>query len=386
VDSCFQTPHSPQPIIPRVVPAQSPWQPISSDQRTLNCLNPMSTHAPSTCSSSKSNPVCQHPHMVRESMSTDALQELCFPADFSLSKIVDCYSASSTTQSSPDGGFHPVSPGSDVTASNEAHQARLVELHTTLDIVTTKVMRSTVSREGRDLQRWEDTHDDSQGIRLVTGAVPILSDSRILLVSAGKKAEWIFPKGGWESDEYLEESAIREAFEEAGCSGVLGPPLESILYKRSKTPKPRLETEVKFAMEVDGRESPYFGLRNSTPSQRPPLCSAAKSSTTSRGSETSLSTLEIDSCASSSNIHNMLSPDPPTNSSPRDYTHVRMVLFPLYVREVKDCWPESGRLRKALQIDDAIAALASRPELQSILQDIKDKNLHLTAARCPPAH
>jgi hypothetical protein len=97
--------------------------------------------------------------------------------------------------------------------------------------------------------------------------------------------------------------------------------------------------------------------------------------------------VEIDSCASSSNIHNMLSPDPPTNSSPRDYTHVRMVLFPLYVREVKDCWPENGRLRKALPIDDAIAVLASRPELQSILQEIKDKNLHLVAAaKCPPAH
>jgi hypothetical protein len=72
-------------------------------------------------------------------------------------------------------------------------------------------------------------------------------------------------------------------------------------------------------------------------------------------------------------------------SSPRDYTHVRMVLFPMYVREVKDCWPESGRLRKSMLIDDAIAALASRPELQSILQEVKDKNLHLVAAarRCP---
>jgi hypothetical protein len=112
-------------------------------------------------------------------MSTDALQELCFPADFSLSKIADCHGVSNTTHSSHDGGFHPVSPGSDVTALNEA----------TLDTLTTKVMRSTISRQGRDLQRWEVTHDDSQGIRLVTGAVPILSDSRILLVSAGKKAE-----------------------------------------------------------------------------------------------------------------------------------------------------------------------------------------------------
>jgi ADP-ribose pyrophosphatase YjhB (NUDIX family) len=245
--------------------------------------------------------------MMRESMSTDALQELCFPADFSLSKIADCHGASKTTHSSTDEGCHPVSPGLDVTALNEAPQARLDDFQTTFDTVTTKVMRSTVSRQGRDLQRWEDTHDDSQGVRLVTGAVPILSDSRILLVSSGKKAEWILPKGGWESDECLEESAIREVFEEAGCSGVLGPPLESILHKRRKTPKPRLESEVEnmvlpFAMEVDGQVSPYSGIRNSTPPPQPPLYSAVKTSNTSRGSETSLSTIEMDSCASSSNI------------------------------------------------------------------------------------
>jgi diphosphoinositol-polyphosphate diphosphatase len=341
--------------------------------------------------------------MLLESMSTDALQELCFPADFSLSKIADCHRASKTTHSSTEEGFHPVSPGSDVTALNEAQQARLVDLQTTFDTVTTKVMRSTVSRQGRDLQRWEDTHAATQGIRLVTGAVPILSDSSILLVSSGKKAEWILPKGGWELDECLEESAIREVFEEAGCSGVLGAPLGSILYKRRKTPKQRLESEVEsmvlpFAMEVDGHVSPYFGLRNSTPPPpQPPLYSKVKTSITSRGSEASLSTMEIDSCVSSSNIHKMISPGTPTKPdgmdiqeySPRDYTHVRMVLFPMYVREVKDCWPESGRLRKALLIDDAIAALASRPELQSILQEVKDKNLHLVAtaraARSAPA-
>lgn len=338
--------------------------------------------------------------MVRESMSTDALQELCFPADFSLSKIADCRSASKTAHSSTNVRFHPVSPGSDVTALNETPQARLVDIQTTFDTVTTKVMRSTVSRQGRDLQRWEDTHEDAQGIRLVTGAVPILSDSSILLVSSGKKAEWILPKGGWELDECIEESAIREVFEEAGCSGVLGPPLESILYKRRKKPKPRLEAEVEtmvlpFAMEVDGHMSSYFGSRNSTPSPQPPLYSAVNTSITIRGSETSLSTMEIDSCASSSNIHKMISPDTPIkpdgmdieDSTTRDYTHVRMVLFPMYVREVKDCWPESGRLRKALPIDDAIAALASRPELQTILQEVKNKNLQLVAAtRRLPAH
>jgi hypothetical protein len=122
-------------------------------------------------------------------MSTDALQELCFPADFSLSKIADYHSTSKTPHSPTDEGFHPASPGSDVTAMNEPQQVRLVDLQTTFDTVTTKVMRSIVSRQRRDLQRWEDTYDGSQAVRLVTGAVPILSDSRVLLVSSGEKAE-----------------------------------------------------------------------------------------------------------------------------------------------------------------------------------------------------
>lgn len=309
---------------------------------------------------------------MRESMSTATLQELCFSAEFSLS------------HSSTDEGSHSASP-SDFEIFNKA---RLAELQTISDIVTPKVTRSNVSRQGRDMQRWEDTNDDSQRIRLVTGAVPILSDSSILLVSSGKKPKWILPKGGWEADECLEESALREAFEEAGCSGVLGPPLQSVLYERNKTQKRRTAIEAEntltpFVMEVDGHVSPYFGLNTDTPLQ--PLSTVESSC---RDSETSSSTMEIDSCASSINLispHTKPGMDT-EESSPCDYTHIRMVLFPLYIKEVKESWPESGRLRKALPIDDAIAALASRPELRSILQEVKEKNLHLVSGTRRPVY
>jgi len=79
--------------------------------------------------------------------------------------------------------------------------------------------------------------------RMVTGCVPIVEGGRILLVSASRKSEWILPKGGWETDELMEESAIRECFEEAGVLGVLGPRLSEIEYETRKGKKRRLEFE-----------------------------------------------------------------------------------------------------------------------------------------------
>jgi hypothetical protein len=59
------------------------------------------------------------------------------------------------------------------------------------------------------------------------------------------------------------------------------------------------------------------------------------------------------------------------------YSLVRMTLFPLYVTEVKDDWPECGRFRKAVEIDDAIEMMRSRPEFQAVLKEVKQKNIHL---------
>lgn len=54
-----------------------------------------------------------------------------------------------------------------------------------------------------------------------------------------------------------------------------------------------------------------------------------------------------------------------------------MTLFPLYVREIKDDWPEKGRFRKALPLDEAIDMLDNRPELQAVLMEVKERGLHI---------
>lgn len=48
--------------------------------------------------------------------------------------------------------------------------------------------------------------------------IPIRGD-KILLLTTKDQSKWCFPKGGWETDETLEEAARRETREEAGvCS------------------------------------------------------------------------------------------------------------------------------------------------------------------------
>ena len=57
-------------------------------------------------------------------------------------------------------------------------------------------------------------------------------------------------------------------------------------------------------------------------------------------------------------------------------TVCRGYFYPLYVSEVLDKWPEDGRHRQIVSIDEAIKAVV-RPELKLVLQEVKDKKLHL---------
>jgi len=59
--------------------------------------------------------------------------------------------------------------------------------------------------------------------------------------------------------------------------------------------------------------------------------------------------------------------------------HVRMYMFPMYVLEVREHWPESGRARKVVDIDTAIEMMASssRPEFHKVLLEVKDRGYHL---------
>ncbi|KAK4707665.1 hypothetical protein R3W88_028590 [Solanum pinnatisectum] len=83
-----------------------------------------------------------------------------------------------------------------------------------------------VSRSGRHLQRY------NKGRRQVVGCIPYrykdfielsLVDEdafEVLLISPQRKGKGLlFPKGGWEEDETIEDAAQRETIEEAGVRG-----------------------------------------------------------------------------------------------------------------------------------------------------------------------
>ncbi|CAL9069466.1 unnamed protein product, partial [Musa banksii] len=89
-------------------------------------------------------------------------------------------------------------------------------------------MSDLVARTGRHQQRYE------AGCRLVSGCIPFryrncddTSDAKpdpekeveVLMINSPSGPGLLFPKGGWENDETVEEAAVREALEEAGVRG-----------------------------------------------------------------------------------------------------------------------------------------------------------------------
>jgi hypothetical protein len=59
------------------------------------------------------------------------------------------------------------------------------------------------------------------------------------------------------------------------------------------------------------------------------------------------------------------------------YSHVQMTLFPLYVKNVAEDWPENGRFRRAVDLDQAIALMDTRPEFKAVLQEVMERGLHV---------
>lgn len=90
-------------------------------------------------------------------------------------------------------------------------------------------MSELVARTGRLQQRYEDGH------RLIAGCIPFKCKSsgegedenaseeivEVLMINSNSGPGLLFPKGGWENDETVEDAAIREAMEEAGVRGEL---------------------------------------------------------------------------------------------------------------------------------------------------------------------
>jgi ADP-ribose pyrophosphatase YjhB (NUDIX family) len=219
------------------------------------------------------------------------------------------------------------------------------------ELINQKVMSQKQSRSGHDTQRWATEPSSGRVYRLVTGCVPIVEGGKILFVSASRKAEWILPKGGWETDEPMEESAIRESFEEAGVLGILGPRLGEIEYETRKAKKRRLDFQDVQQQQQKKAKSASAGISDEESGaariRGPP--SDETSSVVSAISDASLNT----------------------------HSHVRMYMFPLYISQVKSSWPESGRFRKVVGIDEAIQMCETRPELQEALMEVKERKLHL---------
>ncbi|XP_059668312.1 nudix hydrolase 16, mitochondrial-like [Cornus florida] len=89
-------------------------------------------------------------------------------------------------------------------------------------------MSELVARTGRHQQRYED------GCRLVAGCIPFkyrISEENsgatsgniveVLMINSTSGPGLLFPKGGWENDETVQQAAAREALEEAGVRGDL---------------------------------------------------------------------------------------------------------------------------------------------------------------------
>nr|XP_009780799.1 PREDICTED: nudix hydrolase 16, mitochondrial-like [Nicotiana sylvestris] len=89
-------------------------------------------------------------------------------------------------------------------------------------------MSELVARTGRHQQRYE------AGYRLIAGCIPFRFRNmeenggetagkvvEVLMINSTSGPGLLFPKGGWENDESVEDAAIREAIEEAGVRGDL---------------------------------------------------------------------------------------------------------------------------------------------------------------------
>eukprot|EP01026_Neomeris_dumetosa_P079737 TRINITY_DN873_c0_g1_i1.p3 TRINITY_DN873_c0_g1~~TRINITY_DN873_c0_g1_i1.p3 ORF type:complete len:194 (-),score=42.64 TRINITY_DN873_c0_g1_i1:593-1174(-) len=80
------------------------------------------------------------------------------------------------------------------------------------------------ARTGRQNQRYGEG-----GERLVAGCIPIKftetienpENIQVLQITSRNGKGWVFPKGGWETNETVEQAAQRETVEEAGVRGDL---------------------------------------------------------------------------------------------------------------------------------------------------------------------
>jgi diphosphoinositol-polyphosphate diphosphatase len=405
----------------------------------------------------KAPPVCVDVSLKQESMTTEMLQQWIFPEEANFPFVVKSSSTSDSSLFPIDTAFSsstscthiPVSVVS-ISSNNSSGDSYTFSSDETTDVkasnlhipppqlhrdaserLNAKILLRKTSRQGRSSQRWVSgassvanvniidpivqspnpkgasgldvaaTLNYDPVIRLVTGCVPILQSGKILFVSASRKAAWILPKGGWEQDESMEESAIRECYEEAGCIGTLGPALSSIQYETRKAKKRRVdnenlnETDYKpqqaasspseadetAALAADSLNDPVkssnLGNVDVETSKEPVATAAASPVKGALTCETMTRIRQLTQTYRGGGHHTDTESMSAGSTLTASYTHVQMTLFPLYVQKIEEDWPENGRFRKAVDIDDAIKMMEERPELKAALIEVRDRKLHL---------
>lgn len=216
-------------------------------------------------------------------------------------------------------------------------------------------------------------------------------------------------------------SALRETYEEGGILGTLGPRLTDVEYETRKAKKRRLELESLRKKNdvgsgtVSGLQIPLIketishssavSIHSTTSSVCHSEDDLMQGSGHSRDHSMTLTAGDISKLPSPTaqtenkaiivsteikhetrhTVSDKTDTDAASLDSVNSYTsefssscsYVRMSMFPLYVLEVREHWPESGRARKAVDIDTAIEMMKSRPEFQQVLVEVKEKGYHL---------
>lgn len=210
-------------------------------------------------------------------------------------------------------------------------------------------------------------------------------------------------------------SALRETYEEGGILGILGPQLKIIDFETRKAKKRRLELEslrkkCEFSKSPNSLtpQSKHGAFTTSSAASLQSISSTYHSEDDMQGSGHSRDhnhngvdvVSEIPPSTSTDfnvtkikqNVHevrNVVADRPDADavsvSSAASFKssvsiscdHCRLNMFPLYVLEVREHWPESGRARKIVDIDTAIGMMTSRPEFHQVLLEVKEKGYHL---------
>ena len=353
----------------------------------------------------KPKPVCLDKTLKEQSVSCGEISKFKFvfepttddgPKDKE-SQEISVVSSGSSTASRENGLSSETAAASQSTNSKEAAIASssfaddsFLHRKSESERINLKVKTQTISRNGRQTQRWYTDPATRTRYRMTTGCIPVLKDGRILFCSASRKPEWILPKGGWEKDEVMEESAIRETFEEAGVFGIIGPCLSEIQFETRKGKKRRIEFEEvqrkakqiceaqssspKGVPQTDEAMAPPVSLKNRVVSSSDVVCQEKKlTEATIQTLNNSQDSQQLKVIQHSSDGDNVSV----ASETSLSHAHVKMSLFPLYVTEVMETWPEQGRFRKVVDIDQAIKISESRPYFQQALKELKVRNLHI---------